>query len=91
SKKFLHTLNLDDQLVTRDPMEQKDEELVTDIYRMAQQLKPKWRQVFFLFYDQRFSVKEIAGIMNLKEGNVKVILTHARNRVKETMGVKDEN
>ncbi|UCH96617.1 MAG: sigma-70 family RNA polymerase sigma factor, partial [Candidatus Aminicenantes bacterium] len=36
--------------------------LVRDIYEVAQHLTPNQRRVFFLFYDQQFSIQEISEI-----------------------------
>ncbi|MCP4147533.1 MAG: sigma-70 family RNA polymerase sigma factor [bacterium] len=65
-------------------------ELVQTIYRVAGELNDKQRRVFFLFYDHGFSVKEIAGITGLKEGNIKVTLNHSREKIKEKLGVKND-
>jgi RNA polymerase sigma-70 factor (ECF subfamily) len=65
--------------------------MVRDIYETAQELNPRWRKVFFLFYDQRFSIKEIETITGLKEGNIKYILNQAREKIKEKIGVNDES
>ncbi len=64
--------------------------MVRDIYEVAQELNVKQRKVFFLFYDQRFSIKEIGEITGLKEGNIKFILNRSREKIKEKIGVKDE-
>jgi RNA polymerase sigma-70 factor (ECF subfamily) len=62
-----------------------DETLVHDIYEVARQLTPQQQRVFFLFYDQRFSLKEINEITGLKEGNIKFILNRAREKIKEKL------
>lgn len=67
-----------------------EKELVKDIYEIAAGLKPQQRRVFFLFYDNKFSIKEINNITGLKEGNIKFILNQSRERIKEELGVKDE-
>jgi len=63
-------------------------DLIRDIYEAARQLKPKQRQVFFLFYDQRFSILEINEITGLKPGNIKFILNRAREYIKQQLKVK---
>ncbi|HLP47795.1 MAG TPA: sigma-70 family RNA polymerase sigma factor [Candidatus Kapabacteria bacterium] len=63
----------------------EDEKLVYDIYEVAQQLTPQQQRVFFLFYDYRFSLKEINIITGLKEGNIKFILNQAREKIKEKL------
>jgi RNA polymerase sigma-70 factor (ECF subfamily) len=66
------------------------EAMVQAIYEMAQDLRPKHRKIFFLFYDQGFSIKEISDISGLKEGNIKVILNMSRKKIKEKLGVDHE-
>lgn len=63
----------------------QDEEKVRVIYEIASQLNPRQRNVFFLFYDHGFSLKEISGITGLKEGNIKFILNRARETIKKTL------
>jgi len=65
-------------------------ELVREVYRYAEGLKPRHREVFFLFYDSGFSVAEIAGITGLSQGNVKLILFQARRELKSALGVTHE-
>lgn len=64
--------------------------LVREIFRFATQLKPKEREVFFLYYESGFLIPEIRGITGLKEGYVKLLLSQARNRLKESLGVHHE-
>ena len=61
--------------------------LVREIFQFAARLKPKERQVFFLYYESGFSTPEISGITGLKEGYIKLLLSQARNRLKEALGV----
>lgn len=65
-----------------------DKTLVRDIYEIAGQLNPNRRKVFFLFYDQRFSITEISEITGLKQGNIKFILNQAREKIKQKLGFK---
>lgn len=65
--------------------EDENAAMVHAVYETAQQLKPKQRRVFFLFYDQGFSAREVGEITGLKEGNVRFILNRARERIKETL------
>ena len=66
------------------------ERMVGDIYEVARQLAPNQRRVFFLFYDQRFSIREINEITGLKEGNIKFILNRSREKIKQKLGVKEK-
>jgi RNA polymerase sigma-70 factor (ECF subfamily) len=65
-------------------------ELIRDIYNTAATLKPKQRKVFFLFYDNKFSIKEIGEITGLKEGNIKFILNRSREIIREKLGVRSK-
>jgi RNA polymerase sigma-70 factor (ECF subfamily) len=62
-------------------------EMVREVFAYAEKLKPRHREVFFLFYDSGFSVAEIAGVTGLREGNIKLILHQARNSLKTALGV----
>jgi RNA polymerase sigma-70 factor (ECF subfamily) len=63
------------------------EALVREVFRFAAQLRPKEREVFFLYYESGFSIPEIEGITGLKEGYVKLLLSQARSRLKGALGV----
>jgi RNA polymerase sigma factor (sigma-70 family) len=65
-------------------------DLVREVYRFAETLNPEQREVFFLFYDSGFSVREIADITGFREGNVRFILHQARRNLRTIMGEKDE-
>jgi RNA polymerase sigma factor (sigma-70 family) len=60
--------------------------LVGEVYRFAERLKPRQREVFFLFYDGGFSMAEISSITGLREGNIKFILNQARTALKTILG-----
>ena len=64
--------------------------LVGEVYRYAERLNPRQREVFFLFYDGGFTMAEISGITGLREGNIKFILNRARNALKTTLGVSHD-
>jgi RNA polymerase sigma-70 factor (ECF subfamily) len=61
-------------------------ELVQEVYRFAERLKPKHRQVFFLFYYSGFSISEVSHITGIKEGTIKFMLNRARNDLKKIIG-----
>ncbi len=61
--------------------------MVREIFQFAARLKPKEREVFFLYYESGFSIPEIRGITGLKEGYVKLLLSQARSRLKVALGV----
>ena len=64
--------------------------LVQEVYRFAARLKPKHRQVFFLFYYNGFSISEVSQITGIKEGTVKFMLNRARNDLKKIIGEKND-
>ncbi len=64
----------------------KQQNLVKDIYLYAEKLKPRHREVFFLFYYSGFSISEISNIIHLKEGTIKAFLNQARNTLRELLG-----
>jgi RNA polymerase sigma factor (sigma-70 family) len=66
------------------------DDLVSEVYRYAARLKPRERDIFFLFYESGFSIAEIAGLSKLKEGHIKLILFQARAALKAIMGVTHE-
>ncbi len=67
-----------------------DVQQVKEIYQIANHLKPKQRQVFFLYYDSEFKVAEIARITGLSRANIKFILHQARLAIRKTLEVKHE-
>jgi len=62
------------------------QELAKEVYRYAEQLKPKQREVFFLFYYSGFTISEVSRIVGLKTGNIKFILNQARSSIKKLIG-----
>jgi RNA polymerase sigma-70 factor (ECF subfamily) len=60
------------------------------IYGAARQLPLRQREIFFLFYYNRFSIAEIAAICGLRQGNVKFILSRGREAVRLTLEANDE-
>jgi RNA polymerase sigma-70 factor (ECF subfamily) len=69
------------------PAPDPDAALVLDI---AARLPLRQREVFFLFYCDRFSVAEVAAICGLREGNVKFILNRGREAVRQALEARDE-
>lgn len=68
------------------PDQNDSQELVKEVYRFAESLKPKQREVFFLFYYNGFTISEVSQITKLKPGNVKFILYQARTSLKKIIG-----
>jgi RNA polymerase sigma-70 factor (ECF subfamily) len=83
------TISLDaERLGLQDPCSER--QIIEEIYRFAEQLKPRQREVFFLFYDQGFTIPEIAGITGLGKGNIKFVLNRARQALRGAIGEKHE-
>jgi len=57
------------------------------IQELAATLDPRYRQVFFLFYYNGFSISEIVGITGIKTGTIKYILNNCREKIKSRLGV----
>ena len=77
-----------DRLTAKD--ETVDQLLLREVYRVAEGLKPKPREVFFLFYDSGFSIAEISRITGLGAGNVKFILNKVRESLRRSLGGSNE-
>ncbi len=86
-KRYYSTQKEDRRLVDREsaPAANEADETVIRIYEAASTLTSTQRRIFFLFYEQGFSIKEIAGITELKEGNIKTVLSHARTKIREVL------
>lgn len=61
---------------------------VLEIYEAAGKLKPRDREVFFLYYYNDFKIAEIAQITGLSPFNVKFILHRSRQYLKEILEVE---
>jgi RNA polymerase sigma-70 factor (ECF subfamily) len=69
-------------LLAVEPIAPANDPTVALIYDAAKRLPLKQREVFFLFYYNRFSIAEIAAICGLRQGNVKFILSRGREAVR---------
>ncbi len=63
----------------------KDKKLAEAIYSIAFSLKTSDREIFFLFYDSGFLINEISEITGKKPGNIKVILSNARKKIRAVL------
>jgi RNA polymerase sigma-70 factor, ECF subfamily len=59
-----------------------------EIYTTAAALKPRHREVFFLYYYNEFTISEIIEITGLTRPNVKFMLHQARKAIKTIMEVQ---
>jgi RNA polymerase sigma-70 factor (ECF subfamily) len=58
---------------------------VQEIYTTAAALKPRHREVFFLYYYNEFNISEIIEITGLTRPNIKFMLHQARKAIKKVM------
>jgi RNA polymerase sigma-70 factor (ECF subfamily) len=77
-------------LLTVEPAAPADDPAVALIYDAARQLPLRQREIFFLFYYNRFSIAEIADICGLRQGNVKFILNCSREAVRRALEASHE-
>lgn len=69
--------------------EQGSYEMPTDehsaLYEAVMQLPPKYRVVVHLYYFEDYSVREIAGILGIRETTIQTRLMRARAKLKEVL------
>jgi RNA polymerase sigma-70 factor, ECF subfamily len=61
---------------------------VQAIYAVAASLKPRHREVFFLYYYSEFTISEINRITGLSRPNIKFMLHQARKAIKKALEVQ---
>ena len=62
-----------------------------ELFEAAMNLPEKYRIVIHLFYFEDYTIHEIAKILKLSEGNVKVRLSRARSLLREQLQEELEN
>ena len=63
-----------------------------DLYDAIDSLKEQYKTVVILFYFQELKIREIARIMNIPEGSVKVYLYRAKKQLRRQLeGGQEEN
>ena len=77
-------------LLVVEPAAPVDDPAVGLIYGAARQLPLRQREIFFLYYYNRFSIAEIAAICGLRQGNVKFILNRGREAVRQALEANHE-
>ena len=60
-----------------------------DVRRIFDQLKPRERELLWLGHVEQFSHKEIAGILGLKPGSIRLLLYRARRKLAALMEEAD--
>lgn len=89
-KKSRRRESLFDPETVADGVVDASDRLVSEVFRFAARLKPREREIFFLYYESGFSISEIAGISGLKEGHIKLLLFQARAGLKKIIGASNE-
>lgn len=56
-----------------------------DLLEAILQLPKKYRTIIFLYYYEDYKIKEISEILNLSVTNIQIILSRARNKLKEIL------
>ena len=56
-----------------------------EVFKEISKLKPKYRNVIYLYYYQGYKIKEIAELMSMNENTVSSCLTRARKNLKELL------
>lgn len=64
---------------------QRGSALSADVQRVLSEMKPRERQLLWLGHVERFSHKEIAQIMGLKAGSIRLLLFRARKKLAEKL------
>lgn len=60
---------------------------VKEIYLLAESMKPKRREIFFLYYDQEFTVREISRIIGESVYAIKFHLYQGRQHIKKQLEI----
>lgn len=71
---------LEQDIANQDPATSPAVELPIEIERMLGELKPRDQQLLWLAYVEGFSHREIAGLIDVNEKSVRVLLLRARSR-----------
>lgn len=68
----------------REPVVWRENE--KDVSWALMRLEPKYREVLYLYYCERYKVSEIAGILRKKPNTVKTLLSRGREKLKTMYG-----
>lgn len=66
------------------PLPQSDDH--SDLSWALMRLSVKYREVLYLYYEEGFKVREIAGILDTREGTVMSLLKRGRDKLKQIYG-----
>ena len=71
-------------------VETKQKEDYSDLYRALASLPEELRVPLVLYYINGFSIREIAGMMEITEGAVQKRLARARGKLKQDPALREE-
>lgn len=74
-------------VVSESPSHSPDDAL--DVSWALMQLEPKYREVLYLYYLERYKVAEIGEILGMNPNTVKTILSRGRKKLKKIYGGDD--
>lgn len=60
--------------------------LENEVFAAVQKMAPKARTVIYLYYFEGMSVREIARLLRMREGTVRMQLTRGRDKLRELLG-----
>lgn len=86
-RSFIKNEDFSEYKITQDEFDHEKEEKLNAMYRAIHQLNPI-DKAFIFYYLENFSGKEIAEQMGISEGNVRVKMNRAKNKLKDILNSK---
>ncbi|MET3037607.1 RNA polymerase sigma factor [Chryseobacterium sp. NRRL B-14859] len=83
-RSFIANEDVSNYIIVQEEYDQQKEEKLTTMYKAIHQLNPI-DKAFIFFYLEDFSGKEIAEQMGISEGNARVKMNRAKNKLKEIL------
>lgn len=83
-RSFISNDDLTDYSISQEDYDLEKEEKLSNMYKAIQQLNPI-DKAFIFYYLEDFSGKEISSQMGISEGNVRVKMNRAKNKLKEIL------
>jgi len=86
-RNFITNEDFSEYKIIQEDFDNEKEEKLTAMYKTIHQLNPI-DKAFIFYYLEDFSGKEIAGQMGISEGNVRVKMNRAKNKLKDILNSK---
>ncbi|WP_370897797.1 RNA polymerase sigma factor [Chryseobacterium gossypii] len=86
-RSFIGNESFQDYKIAQEEYDHEKEEKLTKMYKAIHQLNPI-DKAFIFYYLEDFSGKEIAEQMGISEGNVRVKMNRAKNKLKDILSSK---